>query len=63
MTVTATTAPGELLAPRTVSVARAYRFELVKLLAQWRVRTADRSCWIGPAVAVIVVSGQSTLPC
>ncbi len=38
MTVTATTAPSELLAPRTVSVARAYRFELVKQLAQWRVR-------------------------
>ena len=47
---------------RTVSVARGYRFELVKLLAQWRVRVLIGLCWIGPAVTVVVVSGQSTLP-
>jgi ABC-2 type transport system permease protein len=62
MTVTATTAPSEVLAPRTVSVARGYRFELVKQLAQWRVRILIGLCWIGPAVTVVVVSGQSTLP-
>jgi ABC-2 type transport system permease protein len=62
MTMTATTAPGEVLAPRTVSVARAYRFELVKQLAQWRVRILIALCWIGPAVTVVVASGQSTLP-
>ena len=62
MTVTAATAPGEVLAPRTVSVPRAYRFELVKLLAQWRLRILIGLCWIGPALAVIVVSGQGTLP-
>ncbi len=45
-----------------VPVARAYRFELVKLLAQWRVRVLIILCWIGPAVAVVVVSGQKTLP-
>ena len=38
MTVTATTASGEGLAPPSVSVWRGYRFELVKLLAQWWVR-------------------------
>jgi ABC-2 type transport system permease protein len=43
-------------------VARAFRFELVKQLAQWRVRLLILACWIGPAIAVVVVSGQSTLP-
>src|SRR5215471_19180117 len=62
MTVTATTAPGEVRAPRTVTVARAYRFELVKQLAQWRVRILIALCWIGPAVTVVVVSRQGTLP-
>jgi len=62
MTVTATTAPSEVLAPRAVSVARGYRFELVKLLAHWWVRILIGLCWIGPAVTVVVVSGQSTLP-
>ena len=62
MTVTATTVSGEALAPPSVSVRRAYRFELVKLLAQWWVRILIGLCWIGPAVAVIVVSGQNSLP-
>src|SRR5215472_4909424 len=62
MTVTATTAPSEVRAPRSVSVARALFFELVKQLAQWRVRLLILACWIGPAITVIVVSGQSSLP-
>ena len=62
MTATATTTPSEVLASRAVSVARGYRFELVKLLAHWRVRILIGLCWIGPAVTVVVVSGQSTLP-
>jgi ABC-2 type transport system permease protein len=62
MTVTATSAPSEVLAPRSVSVARGCRFELVKLLAHWRVRILIGLCWIGPAVTVVVASGQSTLP-
>jgi ABC-2 type transport system permease protein len=52
----------EAPAPSRVSVARGYRFELVKQLAQWRVRVLILLCWIGPALAVIVVSGQGTLP-
>jgi ABC-2 type transport system permease protein len=61
--VTATTgAPAAAPAARPVSVARALRFELIKQLAQWRVRLLILACWIGPALAVIVVSGQSTLP-
>ena len=62
MTVTEIIVPDEVLAPRTVSVARAYRFELLKQLAQWRVRVLILLCWIGPALAVIVVSRQATLP-
>ena len=62
MTVTATTASGQALAPPSVPVRRVYRFELVKLLAQWWVRILIGLCWIGPAVAVIVVSGQNSLP-
>lgn len=62
MTVTGTTVPDEVRAPRAVSVARAYRFELLKQLAQWRVRVLVGLCWIGPAITVVVVSRQSTLP-
>ncbi len=62
--VTATTgAPTAAASPaRSVSVARVLRFELVKQLAQWRVRLLILACWIGPALAVIIVSGQGTLP-
>ncbi|MFD2420120.1 ABC transporter permease [Amycolatopsis pigmentata] len=49
-------------AARPVSVARAYRFELVKLLAQWRVRLLVLACWIAPGLFVAVVSQQSSLP-
>ena len=63
--MTATTA--ELDAPvtpaaRRVSVARGYRFELVKLLSQWRVRLLVLACWIAPAIFVAGVSQQSSLP-
>jgi ABC-2 type transport system permease protein len=43
-------------------VWRAYRFELVKLLAQWPVRLALAACWLGPAVLVGIISRQSALP-
>lgn len=45
-----------------VSVARGYRFELVKLLSQWRVRLLIIACWVAPAVFVAAVSQQTTLP-
>lgn len=57
-TAPTTSAPAALRVP----VVRGYRFELVKLLAQWRVRALIIVCWIGPAVTVVVVSGQKTLP-
>ncbi|OKJ09176.1 ABC transporter permease [Kitasatospora sp. CB01950] len=52
------------LTPTTtrVPVTRAFRFELVKLLAQWRIRLLLLACWLGPAAFVAGVSRQSTLP-
>jgi ABC-2 type transport system permease protein len=47
---------------RRVPVARAYRFELVKLGSQWRIRLLVLACWIAPALFVAAVSRQSTLP-
>ncbi|MFH8342481.1 ABC transporter permease [Streptomyces sp. AM6-12] len=47
---------------RPVSVSRGYRFELVKLVSQWRIRLLVLACWIVPAVFVAGVSAQSTLP-
>ncbi|MFJ6900113.1 ABC transporter permease [Streptomyces hokutonensis] len=47
---------------RRVSVARGYRFELIKLVSQWRIRLLVLACWIAPALFVAGVSGQSTLP-
>ena len=35
---------------RPVTVARGYRFELVKLLSQWRVRVLLLACQIGPII-------------
>ncbi|WP_149263479.1 ABC transporter permease [Actinomadura sp. K4S16] len=43
-------------------LVRGYRFELVKLLSQWRTRLMLLVCWIGPAGYVAVVSLQSMLP-
>jgi ABC-2 type transport system permease protein len=55
-------APGEALARHRASVARVYRFELVKLLSLWRVRLMIAACWLGPAFLVVAVSQQATLP-
>jgi ABC-2 type transport system permease protein len=64
MTATATaTVPGNDGAEvRRVSVARGYRFELVKLVSQWRIRLLVLACWVGPALFVAAVSRQSSLP-
>ncbi|MET7856895.1 ABC transporter permease [Streptomyces sp. NPDC005318] len=45
-----------------VSVTRGYRFELLKLVSQWRVRLLVIACWIAPALFVAAVSQQSSLP-
>ncbi|WIV52944.1 ABC transporter permease [Amycolatopsis nalaikhensis] len=44
------------------SIARCFRFELVKLAAQWRIRVLVLVCWIAPAVFVAAVSQQDSLP-
>ncbi|GHH82176.1 ABC transporter permease [Streptomyces sulfonofaciens] len=67
MTVTtaddpATTADDRAAVARRVSVARCYRFELVKLVSQWRIRLLVLACWIAPALFVAAVSQQSSLP-
>ncbi|MGJ5749052.1 ABC-2 type transport system permease protein [Streptomyces puniciscabiei] len=63
MTATATVAATtSAVGTERVSVARAYRFELVKLVAQWRIRLLVLACWIAPALFVAGVSQQSTLP-
>lgn len=61
MTATAVEASPSSVAP-AASVARGYRFELVKLFAQWRIRLLVLACWIAPAVFVAAVSQQSSLP-
>ncbi|GAB3894862.1 ABC transporter permease [Kibdelosporangium lantanae] len=45
-----------------VTVTRGYRFELVKLLSQWRVRLLVVACWVLPALFVAAVSQQDSLP-
>lgn len=55
-------APSERQEAAPVSVARAYRFELVKLVSQWRIRLLVLACWIAPGLFVAGVSQQSTLP-
>jgi ABC-2 type transport system permease protein len=63
MTATVTApAPDRSTGARRVSVARGYRFELVKLVSQWRIRLLVLACWIAPALFVAAVSQQSTLP-
>ena len=61
MTAATLTAP-VVAASRPVPSRRGYRFELVKLLAQWRIRLLLLACWLGPAGFVAVVSQQSSLP-
>jgi ABC-2 type transport system permease protein len=55
--ITAPAAPG-----RRIPVRRAYRFELVKQLSQWRLRLLILASWVVPAVLVSEVSRQSSLP-
>nr|WSZ16589.1 ABC transporter permease [Streptomyces canus] len=59
MTTTVTASPTPV---RPVSVPRSYRFELVKLVSQWRIRLLVLACWILPGLFVAGVSEQSTLP-
>ncbi|MGW7236929.1 ABC transporter permease [Streptomyces sp. NPDC054804] len=60
--MTAATVESSVASARRVPVSRGYRFELVKLVSQWRIRLLMLACWIAPALFVAGVSGQSTLP-
>ncbi|MBD0692755.1 ABC transporter permease [Streptomyces sp. CBMA123] len=45
-----------------VPVGRVYRFELVKLVSQWRIRLLVLACWALPGLFVAAVAQQGTLP-
>jgi ABC-2 type transport system permease protein len=60
--VTATAAALPRVGTRPAPAWRSYRFELIKLLAQWPIRLALLACWLGPALIVAVISQQSSLP-
>ncbi len=60
--MTTTVVASDVPTATRVSVARGYRFELVKLLSQWRIRLLVLACWIAPALFVAAVSRQSSLP-
>lgn len=60
--MTATVTEDIVAATRPVSVPRGYRFELVKLVSQLRIRLLVLACWIAPGLFVAGVSGQSPLP-
>jgi ABC-2 type transport system permease protein len=59
--VTTVSADAAGTGPR-VSVARGCRFELVKLVSQWRIRLLLLACWLAPGLFVAGVAQQSTLP-
>jgi ABC-2 type transport system permease protein len=65
--MTATIAPGSAgpaspAGSRPVPVGSCYRFELVKLLSQWRIRLLIAACWILPAVGIYAIAHEQTLP-
>lgn len=60
--MTATVAESRATGAHRIPVARGYRFELVKLLSQWRIRLLVLVCWLAPAVFVALVSRQTSLP-
>jgi ABC-2 type transport system permease protein len=60
--VTAAAVPLLSAGVRPAPVRRTYRFELIKLLAQWPIRLALLACWLGPALIVAAISQQSSLP-
>ena len=47
---------------KPVALRRGYRFELVKLVSQWRIRLVFVACLVAPAVYSAVVSRQTSLP-
>src|SRR6476469_7215031 len=60
--MTAATVAFPRIGTRPAALSRGYRFELVKLLAQWRIRLVLIVCWVAPALWVAVISNQTALP-
>lgn len=59
---TAVARPASAATLRPAPFVRGYRFELLKLVSQWRVRLLVGVCWLAPGAFVGVVSRQSALP-
>lgn len=59
--MTATVADAPVRAD-TAALGRVLRFEMVKLVAQWRIRLLLVACLVGPALYSAVVSRQTSLP-
>lgn len=59
MTATVADAP---VRAETVTLGRVFRFEMVKLVAQWRIRLVLVACLVAPALYSAVVSRQTSLP-
>jgi ABC-2 type transport system permease protein len=62
VTATAVPLPSASASARPAPVRRGYRFELIKLVAQWPIRLALLACWLAPALIVAAISQQSSLP-
>jgi ABC-2 type transport system permease protein len=64
MTTLAATRPTEpsTAAARPAAFGRTFRFELVKLLAQWRLRLVLVVCLLAPGVFVAAVGQQTSMP-
>ncbi|MFE5587995.1 ABC transporter permease, partial [Kitasatospora sp. NPDC056531] len=61
-TATATAGAGTAPEADRVPVSRVYRFEVVKLVSQWRIRLLMLACWTLPGLFTAVVAQQGTLP-
>jgi ABC-2 type transport system permease protein len=59
MTAVADAAPA---VSRPAALRRGYRFELVKLVSQWRLRLVFLACLLAPAIYTAVISQQTSLP-
>ncbi|MEU8513885.1 ABC transporter permease [Kitasatospora sp. NPDC048722] len=59
---TALASPEAAPGTHPVPVARVYRFEVVKLVSQWRIRLLVLACWTLPGLFVAAVAQQDTLP-
>ena len=57
-----TTTIGSAVRVQPSALSRGYRFELVKLVSQWRIRLVAMACLLVPATYSAVVSRQSSLP-